>query len=496
MPRGIVRNRYALADGAPHRRQLLVGRSDGAWCFRMTVKFTAPGCSAWGWRGGGVASGENPIGYTLRGADGALVETNGPGDGMTATGSGVPGRHSEEASATSAPPPRSPLVDSLRQPLLSRSTLAFRYCALLAISFASTGCRDREQLGDPPPAPAGALTLERVPFTPDSLAMPFDQVSIAADARGGLYFLGQTVEDSWLTHLDSTGRLINRFGREGAGPGELSGGGILFATGTDSVVVVDSRRGTVVVFDRDGDFLGETPLAAPIFPLAIAEGALYAFDPMEVMRGGAPRVIRIPLGAGDRLVTTTVLDTSSSVFRSSVVQSAPAGRPPPIPAFSTVAGWTAIADGASGRVAVVGRDTAYEFVLPFESYRRGPIEEAQLRAGLTAAAEPTRGDDGKPEPVDPAIEARLDTLSRERLPFVAWPGLIVGAGGRIVTVAGRNDSTMVDVFDGSRHIAHFAVDCYQPGKRVSLNGRWLALQCAPMDRKAGQYELRLYRLNG
>ncbi|MBK7594099.1 MAG: hypothetical protein IPP98_06020 [Gemmatimonadetes bacterium] len=368
-------------------------------------------------------------------------------------------------------------------------------CAMYgAVLLGASGCADAAEDRGVESVPLAVLDLERMPFAPDSVVAPFGQVSVVADAEGGLYFLGQTIERFWITHLDSTGRLIRRFGREGSGPGELSGGGVLLGLGADSLVVVDTRRSVAVIYDGAGNFLGETRLPPSMFPLAAADQAVFGFDPMEILRGGSPRVVRLSLGTPAGEVREVVLDSTSPTFIAPYRRTRAGGSPPPIPAFSASGGWRAVADGVSGRIAVVGPDTAFDFTVPFEPFHRGPKELSQIRASLTAAMQPTRGPGGKIEPVDPALAARLDTLAREHLPYTAWPGLVIDARGRVTLIAGRNDSTAVDVFQGSQPLAHAMLDCYRPGKRISLRGRWLALQCTVGDESDPSFELRLYRL--
>lgn len=347
---------------------------------------------------------------------------------------------------------------------------------------------------DQHPQSAVVATLPRLVPMPLSLsadAAPYSKAQLVADAAGGLYYFGESDGPAWITRLDSTGQLLARFGRSGAGPGELSGLGILFGAG-DSLFVVDTRRSTVVRFGSDGSALGETPIPALRFPLAIDGGELYSFDQTAVLRGLTPTITAQPL-SGHSEEERVVLDGSDSIFARTVAMRP--GQPPPIPAFAVHQEMLVIGDPRTGEIAVRDSGRRYTLHIPGDPPARGPLATAVLRAALESQRHPTAPGGGA-LPADPGVVARLDTLDREMLPYFSWPGLIIDDHKRLWVASEGSDSTAFHIFVADSLIGRLAVPCRQPGKVLSLQGRWLALQCRLDDEVDVPYQLQLYRIEG
>jgi hypothetical protein len=64
-----------------------------------------------------------------------------------------------------------------------------------------------------------------------------------------------------IVHLDGSGQLARRFGREGDGPGEFRGLSALFVTDSMTVVAYDARHARLAEFDLEGTALGTRALA-------------------------------------------------------------------------------------------------------------------------------------------------------------------------------------------------------------------------------------------
>ncbi|MGD2152750.1 MAG: 6-bladed beta-propeller [Gemmatimonadales bacterium] len=92
--------------------------------------------------------------------------------------------------------------------------------------------------------------------------------TVGADARGRIYVLD--AQAFRVTVFDSSGTFLRVLGREGRGPGELSGPASLDVTGEGTVAVYDYRKGGLVRFGPDGETLPEI-LPFPFFPLPVRQ---------------------------------------------------------------------------------------------------------------------------------------------------------------------------------------------------------------------------------
>lgn len=353
-------------------------------------------------------------------------------------------------------------------------------------------CHSDNALDQHPNSGAVVATLPQLVPMPLSLSAetaPYSKAQLLADGAGGLYYFGEADGPAWITRLDSTGRLRAQFGRSGAGPGELSGLGILFGS-SDSLFVVDTRRSAVVRFGPDGNALGDTPIPALRFPLAIDGGELYSFDQTAVLRGLAPAITAQRL-SGHSEEERVVLDGADSIFARAVAMQP--GQQPPIPAFAVHQGMLVIGDPRTGEIAVRDNGRRYTVHIPGGPPARGPQATAVLRAALESQRHPA-APGGSALPADPGVVARLDTLDREMLPYFAWPGLIIDDQERLWVASEGNDSTAFHIFVADSLIGRLAVPCRQPGKVISLQGRWLALQCRLDGEVNVPYQLQLYRI--
>lgn len=330
--------------------------------------------------------------------------------------------------------------------------------------------------------------LVRAAFAPAEGAAPYAKMAILADAAGGVYLYGQSLSEFLLVRLDSTGEVLARFGRPGEGPGELSGLGVLLGVG-DTVLVYDTGRAAIVLFEADGTHLGDTPVDRLAFPLAVTGGTVHEFDATAALQNRSPTIDSRPIGRG-RSDPATLVDTTWHAFRDALGL-AEAGRGQlPLPAYAAGFGFLAIGDPRTGQIAVVRESDTQRLAIPGPPPRRGPKALEDARTTLERVARrPGR-------PANARLVARLDTLDREVLPFVAWPGLALDSHGRIWAIREGSDSTLIDVFLAGRHLGRTSIPCHRPDKGISLRGEWLALQCKALDGEDVPYRIQLYRIVG
>ncbi len=344
-----------------------------------------------------------------------------------------------------------------------------------------------------PSSPVVMPTLERVAFKPDTGSSPFGKVPIAADPSGGIYYYGRTNGTQLLTRLDSSGTAIARFGSAGAGPGELSGAGVLLSSG-DTLAVYDTRKAALVLFGPAGGVRGEFRLEALGFPLALDGDRLFTSDLDAPLRHEPPAIVESRLGSDS---SSIFLGEGDRAFVDAIVPD-PSSSPShlPIPVFTVRGTRSAIGNPRTGRVTVWDGAASFTLRPPGEAPKRGPRGLEETRAALEASL-------NQLTPAGPArsrrntvLRERLDTLAREQLPWFLWPGLQFDDHGRLWIFSDRDDSTSVDVFAGERHLGRLTLPCYHPDKWVSLTTGWLALQCKGDPEADVPYELQLYRVEG
>lgn len=103
--------------------------------------------------------------------------------------------------------------------------------------------------------------------------------SLVPDGRGGLFFAD--AKSFKVHHLDSGGRLLWSWGREGGGPGEVRATMAMALDRDGSVVLVDPGNRRIVRIDRDGRLVGEVPLridAGWVFDVVVLSSGTYVMQ--------------------------------------------------------------------------------------------------------------------------------------------------------------------------------------------------------------------------
>lgn len=103
--------------------------------------------------------------------------------------------------------------------------------------------------------------------------------TLVPDDRGGLFFTD--ARSFKVHHLDSNGRLLWSWGREGGGPGEVRVAMAMALERDAGVVLVDPGNRRIVRIDRDGRLVGEVPLridAGWVFDVVVLSSGTYVMQ--------------------------------------------------------------------------------------------------------------------------------------------------------------------------------------------------------------------------
>ena len=103
--------------------------------------------------------------------------------------------------------------------------------------------------------------------------------SLVPDGRGGLFFAD--AQSFKVHHLDSDGRLLWSWGREGGGPGEVRVAMAMTLDRDGGVALVDPGNLRIVRIDRDGRLVGEVPLridAGWVFDVVVLSSGTYVMQ--------------------------------------------------------------------------------------------------------------------------------------------------------------------------------------------------------------------------
>ncbi len=85
----------------------------------------------------------------------------------------------------------------------------------------------------------------------------FDITRLVVGSEGDVYLLNSGSKGDMVFAVDKTGQLRKSFARQGQGPGELERPAEMFLTVDGNIFVLDSIRGKIAIFNREGSCLGE-----------------------------------------------------------------------------------------------------------------------------------------------------------------------------------------------------------------------------------------------
>ena len=339
-------------------------------------------------------------------------------------------------------------------------------------------------------APLGAWV--RVPLGAAADSLLWRSVrNVAVAGSGEVLILGDfatVTDDGLLGNLLIPGAdAIVRFGRAGEGPREFSGLNIVIGE-TDGFSIISLGRQVLVQVDSRGAVRGEQRVE--LFTSALLATSAQGIDVQSlrpaqsadapvVARHGAEREPRVLLTAAD-FVTASPADAPAPMARSLLP-------------YGTNRRGDRIAFVLPGGYRIEERNLesgdVYRLERDVEAPMRLPDEVAALRRSLEMSLEGSGGN--RAYAAD--LRARLDTLDRERLPHLVWPGLFFDEHDRLWAVGRTADSTFVDAFVGGAFVSRQVLPCRAAGQRVSLVGEWLALVCDRPEREDAPYEVQLWR---
>lgn len=114
---------------------------------------------------------------------------------------------------------------------------------------------------------------------PGGLGVPFNHPTDVTATENGDFFVSDGYGNFSVHHLNSSGELINTWGRPGKGEGEFTTPHSILADQQNRVLVVDRENNRVQIFNQSGKYLGElNNLNGPMNIYEDKEGFLYVTD--------------------------------------------------------------------------------------------------------------------------------------------------------------------------------------------------------------------------
>jgi hypothetical protein len=322
---------------------------------------------------------------------------------------------------------------------------------------------------------------------PEERYLMFD---VASD--GSVIYQSSFYKGPMLRRVDSTGRLLDAFGREGEGPGELRGLAFVEVRG-DTLQVFNSNRLALIDMTLTGKLLRERPVQGFDIRLVWHRDSVDHWDPTP-RPGTSPRVLRSAIGESEGRV---LFDSTNTVFTAAITKRTGQATSPTQFSYTATADRMWVADPWEYRISTFRSDGTpiTSFVHAIEPNRFGPRALAETRARIAKTPRFMRGPNGERIAL-PDDRGRLDTLERESIRHFTRNALHADEFGRLWVVGVSRDSTSVDLFADTTFVGRVMLPCYASGVgiRVALgrNG-WMVLEC---EVEGGDWptELQLYRI--
>jgi hypothetical protein len=360
-----------------------------------------------------------------------------------------------------------------------------------AVAWTSRSGRSSTSASAAPQDPAGRLigapSFARVTIAGlDSVAPTRSPATVAVSSNGTLALLGVgDPEHRLVTVIDSTGKVLSRFGKQGKGSNDITAPQGLRFVG-DTLLVYDVVLNRILATRASGKhvFTRDLPDGVRLLRMG-ADSVDVELRPWTL--AASVRRISLETGGGRDLISGT--DTT----------------------FSTAALWLwkqgktpGFALGGDADQILVGEGYRYRLLL---YSARGELlgtggrdlpyrtrTDLEMQSILRVMSKPPAAGaaDGAFLP-PPSVRARFakDTLSH--FSFVA--GIQRDGRGRYLVIGELHDSTFVDAFDGVRFLGRTMFACRAPGDGISVNGNWMALECLRVGTQDDRdVETQLYRL--
>ena len=367
---------------------------------------------------------------------------------------------------------------------------------LVIIAVLLLGCKSTPRAPEAagsPVLPSGMPSLERRPLAlAEADLAEVHYFPMGVSEAGHIMYLASATERPMFRVVDSTGKRLVAFGRQGDGPGEFRGPIELQMRG-DSVRIFDSERMTLLQYTWQGQSLRESRALMLDIPLAWIGDSVDHWIPPGMTRSERS-VIRRTL-VGDTAGRVVIAENDSG-FRA-VLASPPGETRLMRMGYALAPGRIYLGDAYNYRIFVydTGGHRIASFGRQLPPHYRGPRELAAQRASILREPKYMRGPNGEAIRL-PDHKGRLDTLAREITPHFNRAPLHVDAFGRLWVVGVTNDSTTVDVFADTTFLGRIVLPCYllRYGNPVVLNGHWLLVECELPETADLASELQLYRI--
>ncbi len=350
----------------------------------------------------------------------------------------------------------------------------------------------------PPAAPAvigsGMPTFERRPLTiaeedlPEGRYFMFDVVS-----DGSIIYQASRDKGPMLRRVDSTGKRITSFGRDGEGPGEIRSLVGLEVRG-DTLQLYESGRFALIELTTAGKLLRERRNLNFDINMAWLPDSVDHWEPIPFPGKAGRRLIRSAIGTTDG---RTLFDTTNTVFAAAIAKHPGEQNISMSFPYAATPDRIWLADPWNYRITTFANDGRQlsGFVHDIPPNGRGPRALAETRERIMKSPRFTRGPNGKRYEL-PDERGRLDTLEREQIRHFTRNPLHLDEFGRLWVVGVSHDSTSVDLFQDTTFVGRVMLPCYASGVglRVAFaRSSWMVLEC---EVEGGDWptELQLYRI--
>lgn len=168
-------------------------------------------------------------------------------------------------------------------------------------------------------AQSGQLSLVRINMPQLANAGPERASAIVAVSPDGYVAFTQGYDpgDHLITVIDSTGRVVGRFGKTGSGPGEFQ---VIMLLHIDNTTVYTFGPGRLSAFSFSGKHLWTHQMPPSVGPLGIAGDSMDVVDVAGLVSGRQPmEVRRIATATGTGRVLVASTDPAMRALSRSVV---------------------------------------------------------------------------------------------------------------------------------------------------------------------------------
>lgn len=352
----------------------------------------------------------------------------------------------------------------------------------------------------PPPAPIrqpppGMPTLVRRPFALADADLPENRFMVFAVGSDGIlaYTIGFEAEPKFRV-VDSTGKRLAAFGRNGEGPGETELVSLLERRG-DTLRVFEGNSGQLIDFRLDGSLIRSRRVTDFDIPLAWHADSVDHWNPLPLPSGSKVDHVVLRTAIGETGGRPLLRESEDEIFTAAILKRSNNA----VLSFPFTASddryW--VADPWDYRIRAYSSagQRLFDINLDIPPNARGPRGNAMAREQIARSPKSMRGPNGQRITL-PDESARLDTLDRERIRHFGRSPLHVDGYGRLWVVGYSRDSAAVDLFQDSVHVGRVMLPCFPTGYATMVSFAktgWMAIECE-IDDSDWPTEMQLYRI--